>query len=554
MSAPASYSYKPHERPFMPGSPANPDHPAGRKVMYVLIGLLLGITSGFQNGLLLANLAQIQGALGLSVAEGGWLTASFSMTSACMSLLLYKVRQQFGMDSFLRLGVTALVLVNFVQLFHTSYLIEIFARGMSGLVNSVMSTLCIFYLMQGLPAHARIAGLLLGLGLVQVAIPLARAISPVLMSDGDVQHLFILQFSLSLMVWGATAWLHLPEGDKIQAFEPLDIVSFALLAGGIALLTAFMAQGRIVNWSADWLGYALAGAIVMVGTSLWIEHERANPMLMIRWMTSSDILKFAITGALVRVLLSEQTVGATGLLATVGMSNAQMVSYNVVLMVASLAGLLLSIALLDPTDLRRPVLVSLALIAIASFIDVGASNLTRPGNLYFTQSVVAFAAVYFMGPMLMEGLLRALARGPAYILSFSAVFGLSQTLGGLAGASFLTWFQTWRTKAHLVELGTHLQLSDPLIAQRAQLLGNAMVATVSDPAQRAARGVAMLVQQVTREANILAFNDVFLLLGTLALLLLLLLGAVWLRDRWRGHIPLSKELAALQAMQQRKTT
>ena len=35
------YIFKPHERPFMPGSPASPDHPVRRKVGYFFIGLYL---------------------------------------------------------------------------------------------------------------------------------------------------------------------------------------------------------------------------------------------------------------------------------------------------------------------------------------------------------------------------------------------------------------------------------------------------------------------------------------------------------------------------------
>ena len=113
MSQPSAYTFKPHERPFMPGSPASPDQPAGRRLAYLLIGLLLGLTGGLQNGLLMANLPQIQGALGLSVTEGGWILAAYYMTNACMSMLMFKVRRQFGIDGFLRSGIVVLVLARF---------------------------------------------------------------------------------------------------------------------------------------------------------------------------------------------------------------------------------------------------------------------------------------------------------------------------------------------------------------------------------------------------------------------------------------------------------
>jgi hypothetical protein len=77
---------------------------------------------------------------------------------------------------------------------------------------------------------------------------------------------------------------------------------------------------------------------------------------------------------------------------------------------------------------------------------------------------------------------------------------------------------------------------------------------VSDPALRGARASASFVQQITREANVLAFNDVFFWLGVAATTCLLAYGAVWLRDRRRGHVPLARELAAIQAIRERGTT
>src|SRR3546814_16194334 len=89
-----AYVFKPHERPFMPGSPASPDHPAPRKFGYLLIGLYLAIIAGFQNGLLIANLTVLQGHLDLTPVDTGWVTVAYNMTNACMSILLYKSRQQ----------------------------------------------------------------------------------------------------------------------------------------------------------------------------------------------------------------------------------------------------------------------------------------------------------------------------------------------------------------------------------------------------------------------------------------------------------------------------
>lgn len=202
----------------------------------------------------------------------------------------------------------------------------------------------------------------------------------------------------------------------------------------MALLIAVLIQGRIVWWGTAWLGYTLAGSAILLGSSLLIEHNRANPILQTRWLSGADIVRFALVGASVRLLLSEQSVGGAGLLGALGMGSFELVTFYAIVTVASLAGLALSIVRLDPMDIARPTLTALLLIAIASFVDYGASLQTRPEQLYVTQAMIGFAALYFMGPTMMEGLLRALANGPRHIISFSAIFGISQALGGLIGA------------------------------------------------------------------------------------------------------------------------
>ena len=547
-AAGGAYVFKPHERPIMPGSPASPDHPVGRKIGYFVIGLYLAIVGGFQNGLLIANLTVLQGHLDLTPADAGWVTVSYNMTNACMSILLYKSRQQFGIQRFVRATMIALLIANFVQLFDAGYRMELIARGVSGIAASGLSTLAAFYMMQGLPAKMRIAGFLLGIGLGQVAIPLARAISPLLLADGDIGNLFVLQFALSLVAVGAVNILQLPPGETIRSFEKLDLITFPILAVGVGLLCAFLVQGRIIWWSTPWLGGALAASVVLIGTAFLIEHYRRNPMLHTRWIGSRNLIKFALTGALVRVLTSEQNFGASGLLSATGLVNDQLVTYYAVLSFATLMGAVLSIARLDPTDLRRPILVALAVIAVGAFLDTHSGLRTGPVNLYFSQGAIAFAAVYVMGPLLLEGLLRALSRGPAYMVSFLAVFSLSQTIGGLAGVAALSAFHTLRTKAHLMTLGQSLSTTNPELAQGINAIAASLTGSIADPALRSATAAGQVVREAAREATILAFNDVFVVIGSLSAIAFVAMFARWVYDRRRGINPLARELEVLQKL------
>src|SRR3546814_85221 len=130
--------------------------------------------------------------------------------------------------------------------------------------------------------------MILCVGVSRVAIPRALVISPVLLVHGNIQSLFIFALGLTLMCLGSVALLRLPPSERIQAFEPLDFLTFILFAPGMALLSAVLIQGRIIWWTTPWLGYAAAASVLLISAAMLIEHNRANPLLNTRWIGSHE--------------------------------------------------------------------------------------------------------------------------------------------------------------------------------------------------------------------------------------------------------------------------
>lgn len=545
----AEYVFQPHERPMMPGSPATPAHPTGRRIAYFTIGAFVGLTGGLGNALVAANITNIQGSLGLTPDQGAWMTTAYLMTNMSMSLLLVKFRQQFGLVTFARIFLPAYVLLTAAHLFVHSYHTALIVRAMSGIAASALSTLALLYIIQAMPAPWRLKGIVLGIGIPQLATPLARLFSSDLLERGQWTMLYVFELGMALISLAMIFALRLPPSEKMKAFEKLDFVTFALFAPGMALLCGVLGQGRIVWWTAEpLLGWATCGAIVLLTAAILIEHNRANPLLNTRWMASKDILRFAIVAISVRILLSEQSYGVFGLMTALGLNNDQLVTLALVMSLATVAGIAASAATINPMNLGRPLWWSVALIAVGAYMDSDASNLTRPEQLYFSQALIAFAAVFFMGPTLLIGILRALAKGPNHIVSFSALFSITQSLGGLAGSAFLGTFQIMREKFHSHAIADTISLTDPLVVARIQALGGAYGKVLGDPQLRSAEGVALLSQQATREANVLAFNDIFLLVFWLALVALIWIGARQLRMYITGVNPMAEPLAAMAKM------
>jgi MFS family permease len=532
-----AYQFKPHERPAIPGSPFNPDHPVGRMWAYGAIGLLAGLTAGMGNALVTSNIAYFQGTLGLTAWEAAWIPAAYATTYICANLILVKFRQQFGLQLFIRLALVIYALATLTHLFVHSFVSAMIVRAVSGIAAAGLSTLGVLSWFQAMPGPKRPLGILIGVSIPQLAIPLARVLAPSLLEWGDWRMSYFFELALALLTLAAVLALPLPPSERSKVFERTDFVTIGLLFPGVGLFCAVLALGRTDWWfEAPWLGWALIGSIILIAIGGAVEHSRANPLLMTRFLRQKPILRIVAVALCIRIITAEQSYASVGLLTTLGMGTDQLRSLFIVVTLASIAGLIAAIFLVRPQSPARPLQAACLLIAIAALIDSSATNLTRPANLYLSQSLVGFAALLFIGPAMLIGLTRALLAGPQNFISWVTVFLASQNIGGLMGSALFGTLQTIREKFHSSILVQQILLDNPIDAGRLAGSAQRFGAVVSDPLLRTAEGAALLSQEVTREANVLAYNDVFLVIAIMAFLLFLWGVAIEINMRRRGEV------------------
>jgi MFS family permease len=532
-----AYQFKPHERPAVPGSPYNPDHPAWRMVAYGAIGVLAGLTGGLGNALVSANISYFQGTLGLTAEEAAWIPAAYATTYICANLVLVKFRQQFGIQLFVKLVLFGYILATLLHLFVHGFWSAMLVRAVSGVAAAGLTTLGVVMWFQAVPAQWRIHGLMLGVSVPQLATPLARVIAPSLLEWGDWRMAYVFELGLALMTLAAVLALPVPPSERDKVFEQTDFLTIALMLPGVGLLCSVLALGRTDWWvTTPWLGWALAAAVLLLAAAVMIEHWRARPLLMTRFIGQKAILRIVAVAFCVRIILAEQTYGSVGLLSALGYGTEQFRTLFIIVTLASVAGLFAGVFATRPQSPARPIQIACLLVAIAALMDSGATSLTGPPNFYLSQALVGFAAVLFIGPAMAIGLSRTLLAGPQNFISWLVVFLASQNLGGLVGPALFGTLQTVREKFHSNILSQQVLLDNPLDAGRLSGSAQQVSGVITDPALRTAEGAALLSQRVTREANVLAYNDVFLVIAVLALLLFLWGVAIELNMRRRGEI------------------
>jgi MFS family permease len=475
-----------------------------------LTGILLGLAQGLGFYLVSSNLAAIQGSLGATAAEASWLTTAYFATALSSTLLLTKVRLHFGLRPFATLGLMAFVVVSALHLLTNTLSSAIAVRAALGIASAPLSALAVFYMIEAFPKRLAAVGLLLGFAALQVGLPLSRVISVGLLELGQWHGLFLLDVALALLSFAAIHVVSITPTPQQNAFCPGDLLAFVLYAVGLALLAIVFSQGRLHWWTdAPWLGVCLAGAITCIGLYILVDLNRSRPLLDLRWLASPYMLRFVIAVTLFRIVLSEQTIGIVGLMTALGQTNEQMQTLFALATLGILAGFAIAIFMAARNGMHWLAPLAALLVIAAAWWDADATALTRPADLYVTQTALAVAVAVFFAASVLLGYGPVIQDGSRNIISFLAAFSAAQYLGSLFGLAWVSTLVAERQQWHYAALAQHLSAADPQVNTRLAQLAGSVARVSTDPAARAAQGLSMLAQQVTRESTVLAYVDVF---------------------------------------------
>ena len=515
--------------------PPEPMSPA-RAAIYMASSLLLFLTQGLGMNLLNANIYQLQGSLSATTSEIAWLSAAYIAPYASMSIALFKIRMQYGLRRFAELSIVCFVLASVLNIFVSDLHSATVVRFLSGMAAAPLSTLGFLYMLEAFPAARKLSvGLSLALMNTTLSAPIARIISPPLMDLGGWHALYTFEMGLALMALPVVYLLPLTPPPRANVIQKMDILSYLLLAIGFGCLAVFLTLGRLYWWfEVPWLGVLLAGSIAALTLMVALELPRKMPLIDLRWVFSRENMHMAGILLLFRVVSSEQTTTAANFYMQLGLINDQTQTMYTIILLASIAGGLVCTVLMLTRYVETAHVMALVLIACGAFLDSQSTSLTRPEQMYLSQAMVAAGAAMFLPPVMSKGFATALAKGAPFLVNFLVIFLFTQSIGALVAQAALGTFVTLREKFHSNVLVEHILLTNPFVAQRVSQLSGSYGKVITDKSLLNAEGLQLLGQQVTREANVLAYNDAFLVISVASAIgLVLLLGHL----TWRRFGP-----------------
>lgn len=514
-----NFEFRPEDQPTFPGGPYTPPHPPMRRLAYGAIGLWIGASATFANATVTVNVPNLSGEYAAYVAELSWFPAIYVAANSCANTMLVKARAQYSMPNVMRSLLIVYIAAAVMQFFVSGFAAEAVVRFCSGIVAGGMTSTGVYYLLQALPPKARPLAVVIGLGMTQLGTPIARLLPVDMLS---AQHWFgqhCIELAAALTTLTLITLVPLPPTPRYRLFQPLDFITVAFLLPGVLLLCGVLNRGRLAWWTdTPWLGVALAVSIPLITIAVLIEMTREQPLIRVSWLGTREFLGIVAIAFLMRLALAEQTYGAVGLLTAGNLDNDQLRTLFCWVIVSMLAGIVTCALTLSEKALPRQVIVASLAVAAGAWLDSHANNLTRPEQLYLSQSLVGFGTCLFIGPTLAHGVIKVLHHGPHYFVTLVVLFSMTQNIGGLVGSALLGSYQTIATRDHFQELADKMPVGDVLTAGRIAGSTRALASTIADPVQRAQQGGTALAASMTREANVLAFNDVYRFVWRLSLI------------------------------------
>ena len=467
-----------------------------------------------------ASLADIQGAIGAGIDDGGWISTSYLIAEIVVIPLSGWLVQVFSLRRYLITNALLFLLFSAACALAHDLPQMIVLRAFQGFTGGVLIPLAFTITLTTLPKSKQP----IGLALFALSATFAPAIGPTiggyLTENFGWKYIFYVNLVPgALMV--AMLWASLEKGDmRLSLFKNGDWPGIATMSIGLAALQTVLEEGNKDDWfGSPFIVRLSIIAAVSLTLFLVIELKSTQPLINLRLLARRN---FGF-GLLANFLLGVALYGSVFIL-PVYLSRIQGYNAEQIGMVLAWTGIpqLILIPLVPQLmrrfDARLIIAVGFALFAMSNFMNIYMTVDYAKDQLFWPNVVRAAGQALVLAP------LAAVATAgieAANASSASALFNMMRNLGGAFGIAALQTFLTKREQFHSNVLTQSVTVFAEATRQRIEdLTAYFMAHGVTDHGLATHKAVVAIGLKIRQQANVMAFSDTFFLLGSALLIAL----------------------------------
>jgi DHA2 family multidrug resistance protein len=484
------------------------------KMWIAVVGATLGAFMAVLNiQIVNASLADIQGAIGAGVDDGGWISTAYLIAEIVVIPLTGWLVQVFSLRTYLLTNAVLFLVFSMACAFAQDLSQMIVLRAIQGFTGGVLIPLAFTIIITFLPKPKQP----IGLALFALSATFAPAIGPTiggyLTENFGWQYIFYVNLVPGAVMIGML-WFSLDRAPmRLSLLRDGDWFGIATMAIGLAALQTVLEEGNKDDWfGSTYIVRLSIIAAVALSLFIWIELTTRKPLLNLHLLVRRN---FGF-GIVANFLLGIALYGSVFIL-PLYLSRIQGYNSEQIGLVLAWTGLpqLILIPLIPRLmtriDARILIAVGFALFAASNFMNIHMDADTAADQLLWPNVVRAVGQALVFAP------LSAVATAgiePANAGSASALFNMMRNLGGAIGIASLQTFQSKREQFHSNVMSNAVSLFEEATRARIEHLAAYFQAHgVADQAEATHRAIVAIGLRVREQANIMAFSDTFYVLG-----------------------------------------
>jgi MFS transporter, DHA2 family, multidrug resistance protein len=479
-----------------------------------------------------ASLADIQGAIGAGIDDGGWISTSYLIAEIVVIPLSGWLAQVFSIRVYLLTNAILFLAFSAACALALDLPQMIVLRALQGFTGGVLIPMAFTLIITLLPKAKQPVGL----ALFALSATFAPAIGPTiggyLTENWGWQYIFYVNLAPGALLAGML-WFSLEARPmQLKLLREGDWPGIITMAVGLGALQTALEEGNKDDWFGSQFIVRLSViAVVALALFLWIELTGKKPLLNLRLLARRD---FGF-GSLANFLLGIALYGSVFIM-PLYLSRIQGYNAEQIGLVLAWTGLpqlvLIPLVprLMKRFDARLVISVGFALFAASNFMNIYMTNDYGSDQLFWPNVIRAIGQALAFAPLSAVATAGIEAENAG---SASALFNMMRNLGGAIGIAVLQTFLSKREQYHSNVVTQSVSMFEQATRTRIQALTqyfvNHGVLDLADASHRAVVAIGLIVQ---KQAFVLAFSDTFYLLGVT--LIFALMATLLLRKP--GHL------------------
>jgi len=484
------------------------------KTWIAVIGATLGAFMAVLNiQIVNASLADIQGAIGAGIDDGGWISTAYLIAEIVVIPLSGWLAQVFSIRIYLLTNASLFMVFSAACALAQNLPQMIVLRAVQGFSGGVLIPMAFTLIITLLPKAKQP----IGLAMFAISATFAPAIGPTiggyLTENWGWEYIFYVNLVPGALMIGMLWYSLEAEPMKLSLLREGDWFGIVTMAIGLSALQTVLEEGNKDDWfGSPFIVRLSIVAAVALSAFLWIELTAKKPLLNLRLLGRRN---FGF-GILANFLLGVALYGSVFIL-PVYLSRIQGYNAEQIGMVLAWTGfpqlLLIPLVprLMQRFDARIIIGIGFALFAGSNFMNIHMTNDYATDQLFWPNVIRALGQALVFAPLSAVATAGIEAENAG---SASGLFNMMRNLGGAVGIALLQTLLTKREQYHSNVLMQSVSMLEQATQARVEKLTEYFIRHgVIDRIDAARRAYVAIGKIVQKQAFILAFSDLFLLLS-----------------------------------------